>query len=198
MRDAAPAPWAPAAEWKINNPGHLNRAGVVGRPSRNLTVQPRRLGHTLRFTPDLDRQTDFYTRVVGMKLSDRALGIVAFMRSGEGGSDHHVMGFIKSDRPGFHHASFEVGNIDEIGVGACRMLDKGHRNGWGFGRHVIGSNFFHYIRDPWGSLAEYFCDIDYIPDHFDWKATDYPAADSLYAWGPQVPDDFGVNFETVD
>lgn len=198
VRDDVPAPWLPAAEWKINNPGHLNRSGVTGYPPRDMPVQPRRLGHTLRFTADLDKQTDFYTRIVGMKLSDRSPGIVSFMRSGEGGSDHHVMGFIKSDRPGYHHASFEVGNIDELGVGACRMLDKGYRNGWGFGRHVIGSNFFHYIRDPWGSLVEYFCDIDYIPDGFKWIPKDYPAADSLYAWGPHVPDDFGVNFELVD
>lgn len=193
-----PAPWLPAADWKINNPGHLNRAGIVGHPPRDMLIQPRRLGHTLRFTADLDAQTNFYTRIVGLKLSDRSPGIVSFMRSGEGGSDHHIMGFIKSDRPGFHHASFEVGNIDELGVGACRMLDKGYRDGWGFGRHVIGSNFFHYIRDPWGSMVEYFCDVDYIPGDFDWQPTDYLPADSLYAWGPAVPDDFAVNFETVD
>jgi len=195
VRNAASAPWLPAPEWKINNPGHLNRSGVAGHPPRDLPVRPRRLGHTLRFTSNLDRQTDFYTRIVGMKLSDRCPGIIAFLRSGEGGSDHHVLGFIKDSRPGYHHASFEVANIDELGMGACRMLDKGYRNGWGFGRHVIGSNFFHYIRDPWGSLVEYFCDIDYIPDGYEWTPKDYPPADSLYAWGPNVPDDFGVNFE---
>ena len=198
VRDATPAPWLPAPEWKINNPGHLNRAGTVGHPPRGMPVQPRRLGHTLRFTADLNKQTDFYTRIVGMKLSDRAADIVSFMRSGEGGSDHHVLGFIKSDRPGFHHASFEVANLDELGVGACRMLDKGYRDGWGVGRHVIGSNFFHYIRDPWGSLVEYFCDVDYIPADYDWVAKDYPPADALYAWGPNVPDDFGMNFEAAD
>lgn len=195
VRDVEPAPWLPAAEWKINNPGHLNRAGTVGHPPRGLPIKPRRLGHTLRFTPDLDRITSFYTRVVGMKLSDRVPGIIAFLRNGEGGSDHHVLAFLKDERPGFHHASFEVGNIDDIGVGACRMLEKGYRNGWGFGRHVIGSNFFHYIRDPWGSLAEYFCDIDFVPGDTGWNPTDYPPADSLYAWGPAVPDDFGRNFE---
>jgi len=195
VRVAEPAPWAPAAEWKINNPGHLNRVGVPGHPPRSTAVRPRRLGHTLRFTPNLEQQLDFYTRVVGMRLSDRAQDIVAFVRSGEGGSDHHVLGFIKSDRPGYHHASFEVANVDEVGLGACRLLDKGYRNGWGFGRHVIGSNFFHYIRDPWGSLVEYFCDIDYIPDGPDWQPRNYPLEDSLYVWGPGVPDDFGRNFE---
>jgi len=195
VRAAEPAPWADAPEWKINNPGHLNRVGVPGHPSRAAAVRPRRLGHTLRFTPNLDRVTDFYLRVAGMRLSDRSPGIIAFLRSGEGGSDHHVLGFIKDDRPGYHHASFEVGNIDELGMGACRLLEQGYRDGWGFGRHVIGSNFFHYIRDPWGSLVEYFCDIDYIPDGADWKPKDYAAEDSLYAWGPNVPEDFGRNFE---
>ncbi len=198
VRVAEPAPWAPAAEWKINNPGHLNRVGVPGHPPRGTAVRPRRLGHTLRFTPNMEQQVDFYTRVVGMRLSDHAEDIVAFLRSGEGGSDHHVLGFIKSDRPGYHHASFEVANVDEVGLGACRLLDKGYRNGWGFGRHVIGSNFFHYIRDPWGSLVEYFCDIDYIPDGPEWQPTNYSREDSLYVWGPGVPDDFGRNFEAAD
>ena len=197
VRAAEPAPWLPAPEWKINNPGHLNRSGVPGHPPRDLQVRPRRLGHTLRFTPSLDRQIDFYTRIVGMRLSDRAGDIVAFLRSGEGGSDHHLLAFLKNDRPGYHHASFEVANVDELGVGAHRLLDKGYRDGWGFGRHVIGSNFFHYIRDPWGSLAEYFCDIDYIPGDMDWKPKDYPLEDSLYAWGPSVPADFGMNFEAA-
>ena len=60
---------------------------------------------------------------------------------------------------------------------------------------MIGSNFFHYIRDPWGSLAEYFCDIDYIPDDMQWTPKNYPVADSLYVWGPAVPADFGANTE---
>jgi catechol 2,3-dioxygenase-like lactoylglutathione lyase family enzyme len=194
VRAASPAPWLPAAEWKINNPGHLNRAGVTGHPKRDIKVEPRRLGHTLRFTPDLNRMLDFYTRVVGLQLSDRAGDVVGFMRC-HGGSDHHVFAFLQTDRPGFHHASFEVGNIDEIGMGACRLLDKGYGDGWGFGRHVIGSNFFHYIRDPWMSLAEYFCDIDYIPGDMNWTPTNYDVQDALYVWGPKCPEDFGANFE---
>src|SRR6185436_19056127 len=58
---AEAAPWQPAPEWKINNPGHLNRAGVPGHPRRDLPVRPRRLGHTLRFTPNMEQQIDFYT-----------------------------------------------------------------------------------------------------------------------------------------
>ncbi len=84
-----------------------------------------------------------------------------------------------------------------MNLGGCQMIAKGHRNGWGLGRHVIGSNFFHYIRDPWNGLAEYFCDIDYIPTDMEWRAKDWPMEDSLYVWGPDVPEDFPVNFEEL-
>jgi len=194
VRAGEPAPCRTAPEWRINSPGHLNRAGVPGCPKRDIQVRPTRLGHALRFTPQLDRMVDFYTRCLGLKLSDRAEDIVAFLR-GHGDSDHHIFGFIKSEKPGFHHASFEVANVDEIGIGACNMLEKGYVDGWGFGRHVIGSNFFHYIRDPWNSMAEYFCDIDYIPADIDWQPTNYPVHDSLYVWGPKPPESFGMNFE---
>jgi catechol 2,3-dioxygenase-like lactoylglutathione lyase family enzyme len=198
IRVAEPAPWLGGDELKFNYPGRIHRAGIAGHPKRGLTVRPRRLSHVLCFTPNIDRQIDFYTRVAGLKLSDRAQSIVAFLRSGEGASDHHTLAFALCDRPGFHHASFEVGSIDELGIGACQLLDKGYRDGWGFGRHVIGSNFFHYIRDPWNSLAEYSCDIDHVPADQDWKPTNYPPEDSLYVWGPKVPEDFVVNFESVD
>jgi catechol 2,3-dioxygenase-like lactoylglutathione lyase family enzyme len=194
VKIAEPTPWRTAPDWKINSPGNLNRAGTPGHPKRDHRVHPTRLGHVLRFTPQMDTMLDFYTRIVGLRLSDRAQDIVAFMR-GQGGSDHHIFGFIKSDKPGHHHSSFEVSNIDEIGIGACNLLDKGYANGWGFGRHVIGSNFFHYVRDPWNSLAEYFCDIDYIPGDCNWEAKNYPPEDSLYVWGPKTPEDFGFNFE---
>ncbi len=194
VRVADSAPWRTAPEWKINTPGHFSRIGRPGHPRRDARVRPTRLGHILRFTPQLQRMIDFYTRVLGLKLSDRAQDIVAFLHT-RGGSDHHVLAFLASDRPGFHHASFEVANVDEIGLGACNMLDKGYNDGWGFGRHVIGSNFFHYIRDPWMSLAEYFCDIDYIAADSDWKPTNYAIEDALYVWGPKPPENFGINFE---
>ncbi len=169
-------------------------ANQRGCPPRDMVARPWRLGHALLFTPDVARQIRFYTDGLGMKLSDRSGDIIAFIRCA-GGSDHHVVAFAKSDRPGFHHASFEMNSVDHVGNGAVNMLHKGWRNGWGFGRHVLGSNFFHYIRDPWGSLAEYFFDIDYIADDAKWDARDWPGEDSLYLWGPDVPPDFVQNFD---
>ena len=42
--------------------------------------------------------------------------------------------------------------MNDIGLGAMRMHDKGWTKGWGLGRHVLGSNYFHYVHDPWGEL----------------------------------------------
>src|SRR5439155_99858 len=83
---------------------------VRGAPGRELPVAPRRLGHVLLFSPDIDRQVDFYTRVLGMKLTDRSQKIIAFMRCT---TDHHNLALLASSAPGFHHGSFEVGGVDE-------------------------------------------------------------------------------------
>ena len=67
-----------------------------------------------------------------------------------------------------------MGSVDDIGRGAMHMLDKGFSKGWGLGRHVLGSNFFHYVADPWGSFSEYSAGIDYVPADCDWKSGDHP------------------------
>lgn len=175
----------------VNSPGHINRVAARGYPDYH-GARPRRLGHVLLFTPDVERQIDFYTRVLGMRLSDRARSIVVFLRCTP---DHHNLAFLSSAGPGFHHGSFEVGSVDEIAMGAAAMQEQGWKPGWGLGRHVIGSNFFFYMRDPWGSFAEYFHDIDYIPEDCAWEARDFPPEDALYRWGPPVPEDFGLNRE---
>jgi catechol 2,3-dioxygenase-like lactoylglutathione lyase family enzyme len=192
VRDEGPEAPPPDPPLRLNSPGHIGRQVERGAPEAGTTASPRRLGHVLFFTPDVNRQLDFYTRVLGMKLSDRCQTIIAFLRCT---TDHHNVAFLTSKGPGFHHASFEVGSVDEIAMGALRMQQAGFEPGWGLGRHVIGSNFFYYIRDPWGSFAEYFHDLDYIPEACAWEPRDFPEGDALYRWGPPVPDDFGLNRE---
>jgi hypothetical protein len=110
-------------------------------------------------------------------------------------SDHHMVAFAKSEGPGLHHSSWDVGRFDDVGQGAEHMKAKGFGHGWGVGRHVLGSNYFYYVQDPWGSWAEYSYDIDFAPADVEWPATDHPLEDSFYIWGPTVPDDFVVNRE---
>ncbi len=85
--------------------------------------------------------------------------------------------------------------MNDVGWGAERMKALGYDRGWGVGRHYLGSNYFYYVRDPWGSYAEYSFDIDYIASNVDWPTAEHGLADSLHVWGPSVPEDFITNFE---
>lgn len=178
-------------------PPTLRHSTDRGAPVRGATppVHPKRLAHILMFTRSLDASIDFYTRVLGLRLSDRSGG-VAFMHGGFG-SDHHLIAFAQSDGYGLHHSAWTVGSIDDIGLGSERMMQKGYASGWGIGRHVLGSNYFRYIRDPWGSYAEYSFDIDFIPASVEWEAWSPPPENSLYIWGPEIPSDFVRNYETA-
>jgi len=197
VRAAGEAPQKrPAVE--INNPGQTYiRRARRGAPSRNVDARPRRLGHLLKFTTDVNRDVRFYTELLGMKLSDR-IGDedVAFLRCG-GDSDHHTLALAHSDAPGLHHLSWEMGNLDQVQLCAERMITAGYKDGWGVGRHIYGSNYFHYVRDPWMGLHEFFWDIDFIPEDARWEvevADGGPGALSQWATVPP-PDDFLVNYE---
>lgn len=171
-------------------------SGAIPR-SKAPRVHPRRLSHFLIFTSSVSRDIGFYEKVLGLKLSDRSGDAVAFLH-GVYGSDHHMLALAGSAGPGMHHSSWDVGSIQEVGIGGSHMASLGFDKGWGLGQHVLGANYFHYVPDPWGSYAEYSCDIDYVPAGHDWPAGDHPVEDSLYLWGPPLPENFITNFELQD
>jgi catechol 2,3-dioxygenase len=170
--------------------------GVRSAPVRGISdqVTPRRLAHLLVFVRDVQSSIKFYTETFGMRLSDHAGG-GAFMH-GIHGSDHHMIAFGQSDAPGIHHCSWDVGSIQDIGAGAMQMAEKGYTAGWGLGRHVLGSNYFHYVRDPWGGYCEYSADIDFIPTEMDWEGQSHAPENAFFLWGPEPPRDFLVNYES--
>ena len=177
--------------------------GVRGAPFRRevARVTPRRLAHVLLFTRDVEKAVQFYTRTLGLRLSDRSGDGIAFLH-GIHGSDHHMIAFVKSSAPGLHHLSWDVGSVDDIGRGAMHMLDKGFARGWGLGRHVLGSNFFHYVGDPWGSFSEYSAGIDFVPADCDWKSGDHAPGGFVLRVGSEPaglfhPQCRGVNFSPL-
>ena len=168
--------------------------GVSPMRSQTQQVHPQRMSHILIFVTDVPRAVKFYTEALGFRLSDKSLDVIAFLH-GAHASDHHLLAMAKSNGPGLHHSSWLVRNIDEVGLGMEQMYHAGHRKGWGVGRHVIGSNYFYYAQDPWGSFTEFSYDIDFIGADTEWPAGDYPPEDSMYLWGPAVPEDFIHNYE---
>ena len=186
----------PAGPYEINAPGRVvrTRRSAMLPNASYPPVKPLRLGHLLVFSPDVPESVRFMTEALGMALADRAQDIIAFCCTRKD-SDHHVVAFAKSPEVGFHHASVQVHDPDEVGRAGRALVAKAGRGDWGFGRHTIGSNFFHYIQDPWGSWFEYYSDMDHIDDYALWTPTNYGMEDSLANWGPAVPDDFVHNYE---
>jgi catechol 2,3-dioxygenase len=197
-RPAEDAP-QPGPTFEINAPGRLVRTGrsAMLPSSAYPKANPLRLGHVLVFSPDVPTSVQFATGALGMGLADRAQDVIAFCCARQH-SDHHVLAFAKSTSIGFHHGSFQVRDPDEVGRFGSALAKSAGKGDWGVGRHTIGSNFFHYIQDPWGSWFEYYSDIDYIDDYALWTPTNYGMEDSLANWGPAVPGDFVHNYEEVN
>ncbi len=129
LLDEPQAPARPAAEVLVNMGGTRQRFDVAQWTEATRDVLPQRLGHSLLFTAQPGPMTEFYTQVLGLRVSDTIHhDLVTFLNAGPG--DHHIFGFIASTHRGFHHASFEVPSIDAIAVGADRMRAKGHEGGW--------------------------------------------------------------------
>lgn len=188
------APWrqATAEESNFNFADDVDRVDIARWATANDPAVPRRLSHVLCFSADVPANEAFYTKVLGFRVSDRLVGnpLAVFMHAGPG--DHHVMAFIQGTHPGLHHSSWEVPNTDQIVAGTQRLSEAGYELHWGLGRHTVGSNMFTYIRDPWGSWAEYTCDMDQVTDN--WVPQDHAAPPHVWASSPP-PREFIENHE---
>lgn len=184
VQDAAPAT-------PYNGPG---RDGRTGRSPRLRTdddlkgARPRKLGHAVLGTTELETSRRFFMEGIGLKLSDEIRDAASFLRCS---TDHHNLLLQRAPVQFLHHTSWQVEDIDEIGLGAHALLEKDPaRHVWGFGRHHIGSNFFWYFRDPAGNFCEYYSDMDVIPDDQLWEPEVWEGAKGLYSWGPPPPPSF--------
>jgi catechol 2,3-dioxygenase-like lactoylglutathione lyase family enzyme len=167
---------------------------MAPKRSKAPFVRPRRFSHILLFSADVDRAVEFYSRVLGLRLSDRSANEIAFMHTPHG-SDHHLVAFVKSEGPGLHHSSWDVRSLDDVGLGARQLAAKGYDQGWGVGRHVLGSNYFYYAKQPWGGYCEYSFDMDFIAQGSEWATGDHDGEDAFFVWGPQPPEGFASNTE---
>jgi catechol 2,3-dioxygenase-like lactoylglutathione lyase family enzyme len=180
---------APSPTGAVNAPGattrHTERAEAV---DRDAPVRPRKLGHVVIGSTDHAATQRLFTEGLGLAVSDEITGVAAFLRCS---TDHHNV--LVQDAPVtyVHHTSWHVDDVDEIGRGACTMLDGDpNRHVWGLGRHYLGSNYFWYLRDPGGTFAEYYADLDVIDDPARWEPRALADSRALYAWGPPPPIEF--------
>lgn len=127
-----------------------------------------RLGHGVLSVSDFRKSEAWYKERFGFITSDEIavapeMSIGAFMRCDRGDTptDHHTLFLLQAPTgPGFHHAAFEVLDVDDLMVGHAKLKAGGWTPEWGVGRHLLGSQVFDYWKDPWGHTLEHWTDGD--------------------------------------
>jgi catechol 2,3-dioxygenase-like lactoylglutathione lyase family enzyme len=147
------------------------------------SVEPRSVCHIVNNTPDLQRITTFYTTVLGFRISDWSGQQMVFLRSD---SKHHNISFSAAPHASVNHIAYLVSGVDEVMRGLANLRKHGIEPAWGPGRHGPGNNIFCYFKDPFGYVAEYTSDIDYITD----EAKHEP---KVWARSPESMDRWGVS-----
>lgn len=176
-----------------NGPGRHERVNLRASGVIPQARSPRRLGHVVIGTPDWEGTVRFLVEGLGFRVSDSFPGIIAFLRCS---TDHHNVAVVGSEVPHLQHYSWECDDVDHVGHNATTLINADlAKDGWGFGRHYVGSNFFWYLLEPSGSFIEFYSDMDIITDDIAWETTGRTPVGPEHignSWGPRMPLEFVI------
>jgi catechol 2,3-dioxygenase-like lactoylglutathione lyase family enzyme len=142
----------------------LKRGAAAGPPP----FQVRKIGHVVLRVRDLQKSVDFYTGVLGFKVSDvypedMMPGGMVFMRFG---ADHHgvaLVGGLKAPSSGseLHHFAFEVATLDEVFRARKHLREHGAEITFE-GRRRAGVQIAVEFKDPDGHWLEIYWGLDQV------------------------------------
>lgn len=156
------------------------------RAAKNPVVgHPRKLGHVNFLTADISEAVDFYTNVLGMKITDWLGGGGVWLRINP---DHHVMALVEKGYSHLHHLAFDVVDIGQMRSALDHLGRHGRWLGWGPTRHGVGGNIASYVRIVEEEcFVELYCDMEQIDDT-DHEVRVWPDDRfSSNTWGPLPP-----------
>ena len=133
----------------------------LGRHMAHHGVGPLKLGHIAWIVENPQKTAEFYSRVLGFKVSDWIDDWFVFMRCN---ADHHTVNFVRGGAGKMHHMAFELKDFSHL-QNACDLF--GQRNIpilWGPVRHGPGHNIATYHRNPDDQMIEFFCELDRMLD----------------------------------
>jgi catechol 2,3-dioxygenase-like lactoylglutathione lyase family enzyme len=138
---------------------------LTGRPELLTKVD-----HIVLNSPNVDAIVDFYSKVLGLRVSDwYEEKILTFLTCNE---EHHCLVIAKAESNGIQHIAFEVKGLEALMRGMGRLRKTGLDPIWGPGRHAPGGNTFSYYADPNGYVVELTSDqftIDEAWQPKEWK-----------------------------
>ena len=138
------------------------------RPPAGLPFDITKIGHVVLKVRDLARSVEFYTQVLGFRISDvypdtMMPGKMAFLRCN---ADHHGVALVggaeaEMDNSELDHLAFQVSSVDEV-LGARDHL-QAHQVKIDFmGRRRAGCQIAVEFRDPDNHRLEIFWGLDQI------------------------------------
>lgn len=171
--------WTPRPVFGAPSPS--NTVGHIGRlnqPRKWIDrATPKRIHHCVWTFPDVQLALEYYRDRLNFRITDLQKGFGVYMRA-DGCYEHHSIFLANAHAPmpgfngtlKFHHANWELEDIDEIMVAKNYLDRRGYDFGswnWGLGRHRLTSAAFFYVPCPGGGDAEYGADTDCVDD--SWK-----------------------------
>jgi catechol-2,3-dioxygenase len=130
-------------------------------------IRIRKLGHIGLHCHDLQKMVDFYTRVLGFKVSDVNEKGLTFLRFG---SDHHTLVLARMPDGGqnggtanaLHHIALEVENVSDLKRIRKYLLAQGVPLHGKIKHEGPGMNYVLDFEDPEGNRVQFFSDMDQI------------------------------------
>ena len=126
-------------------------------PSRSISgfrTGPLGMGHAVLHVDKIDAALDFYTKLLGFRVSDyftvpyRAYFFYINAR-------HHSFAMIETGQNGIHHLMMELCMLDDVGQGYDLALGAPGRIATTLGRHINDQMLSFYARTPSDFFIEY-------------------------------------------
>ena len=168
----------------------IGRIGRLNQPRKWIDrAKPKRIHHCVWLFPDVQEGVDYYRDRLNFRITDLQKGFGVYMRA-DGAYEHHNIFLANAHAPmprfdgtlKFHHANFEMEDIDEMMV-AKNWLDRhGYtHSGWGLGRHRLTSAaFLYYECKALGGEMEYGADCDCVDDGWKPRVWDGPFGTAIF------------------
>ena len=141
---------------------------------------PVKISHIVLHSPDHHAMVEFFTDVLGFRVSDWLGDFMCFLRCNDA---HHRIALLPGP-PCLNHVAYDVMSVDDMMRGASRLRKRGTDLRWGPGRHTAGNNTFSYFCTPAGFAVEYTAELEDV----DFE-THEP---QVHEPGPQIMDQWGV------
>jgi 2,3-dihydroxy-p-cumate/2,3-dihydroxybenzoate 3,4-dioxygenase len=137
-------------------------------------------------TTDARRDEQFWTQVLGARVSDR-IGEAPLLRIDE---VHHKVALFPTTRSGVQHVNHQVESIDDIMRSWYMLQQKGVPIVFGPGRHPTSGAMFLYFKGPDGMIYEYSSGVRMISaaQEASHRPRQFPSINESFCMWGSVPD----------